>query len=292
MEASLKMLRQFQHILTDVRRVLIARMARPPEVYIVYDEDAGTVERDYQPDTDEIALYNLMKQTLILLAHLGPKETEQLFIRILKEFTEVSFYLHSRYINLTLECTQRFSKHRIPSRTSIHMRMLAISSSCLRTFIHLCHDFTFFPSQGVQRDRAQQDWNPTLLNRLCWAMGSIAGALPPDHEKTFLIQMLKSLLWFCDVKRGKENKALIASMIMYINGQYPRFLKTNENLLRVVVNKTFDFMSETFPGVQDMACETFHKISQGCKDKLSKMMCKRTPPPHTPFSTRNLPHYK
>ncbi len=34
----------------------------------------------------------------------------------------------------------------------------------------------------------------------------------------------KDLLSLTDMKRGKDNKAVIASNIMYI-GQYPRFLK-------------------------------------------------------------------
>ncbi len=29
----------------------------------------------------------------------------------------------------------------------------------------------------------------------------------------------------CEQKRGKDNKAIIASNIMYIVGQYPRFLR-------------------------------------------------------------------
>ena len=37
---------------------------------------------------------------------------------------------------------------------------------------------------------------------------------------------------------------------------------------QTVVNKLFEFMHETFPGVQDMACDTFLKISKQCKEKF------------------------
>eukprot|EP01054_Gregarina_sp_Poly1_P001381 Gregarina_sp_Poly_1__1380@NODE_1342_length_4337_cov_90_491101_g901_i0_p1_GENE_NODE_1342_length_4337_cov_90_491101_g901_i0NODE_1342_length_4337_cov_90_491101_g901_i0_p1_ORF_typecomplete_len1071_score144_73CRM1_C/PF08767_11/2_8e02CRM1_C/PF08767_11/3_3e64Xpo1/PF08389_12/2e31Xpo1/PF08389_12/2_3e03Xpo1/PF08389_12/5_9e03Xpo1/PF08389_12/4_9e02Xpo1/PF08389_12/4_5e03CRM1_repeat_2/PF18784_1/2_5e21CRM1_repeat_3/PF18787_1/3_9e20CRM1_repeat/PF18777_1/1_1e07IBN_N/PF03810_19/5_5e07IBN_N/PF03810_19/1_3e03Protea len=205
-------LQLYNPVLNEIRNLIIRRMARPPEVYIIYNEEEGTVERDFQPDTDEIAAYNLMKQTLVLLSQLGGNETESLMLSILLRFTE-----------------------------------------------------------AVQRDSSQKDWNPTLLNRLCWAIGSISGALTPVREKSFLIQVLKQLLWFCEVKRGKENKAVVASCIMYINGQYPRFLKQNGTLLRVVVMKNFEFMEDTFPGVQDMACETFFKIAKGCTHVLATL---------------------
>lgn len=64
------------------------------------------------------------------------------------------------------------------------------------------------------------------------------------------------------MKRGKDNKAVVASNIMYIVGQYPRFLKAHWKFLKTVVNKLFEFAHETHEGVQDMACDTFIKIAQ------------------------------
>lgn len=50
------------------------------------------------------------------------------------------------------------------------------------------------------------------------------------------------------MKRGKDNKAVVASNIMYIVGQYPRFLKAHWKFLKTVVNKLFEFMHETHEG--------------------------------------------
>ena len=69
----------------------------------------------------------------------------------------------------------------------------------------------------------------------------------------------------CEQKRGKDNKAIIASNIMYVVGQYPRFLRAHWKFLKTVVNKLFEFMHETHEGVQDMACDTFIKIAQKCR---------------------------
>ena len=87
-------------------------------------------------------------------------------------------------------------------------------------------------------------------------------------EKRFLVTVIKDLLGLCEQKKGKDNKvkiqkkmyfekqlmifpkAIIASNIMYIVGQYPRFLRAHWRFLKTVVNKLFEFMHETHEGVQ------------------------------------------
>lgn len=114
-----------------------------------------------------------------------------------------------------------------------------------------------------QIDGSEWSWNN--INTLCWAIGSISGTMNEDMEKRFLVNVIKDLLSLTEMKRGKDNKAVVASNIMYIVGQYPRFLKAHWKFLKTVVNKLFEFMHETHEGVQDMACDTFIKITQKCK---------------------------
>lgn len=114
-----------------------------------------------------------------------------------------------------------------------------------------------------QTDGSEWSWNN--LNTLCWAIGSISGAMNEEMEKQFLVLVIKELLSLTENKKGKDNKAVVASNIMYIVGQYPRFLKAHWRFLKTVVNKLFEFMHETHEGVQDMACDTFIKIAQKCK---------------------------
>jgi exportin-1 len=68
------------------------------------------------------------------------------------------------------------------------------------------------------------------------------------------------------------------SDIMYIVGQYPRFLRAHWKFLKTVVNKLFEFMHETHPGVQDMACDTFLKIAQKCRRKFVILQIGETMP--------------
>eukprot|EP00731_Ephydatia_muelleri_P027685 Em0019g558a len=104
-----------------------------------------------------------------------------------------------------------------------------------------------------------------LYKQLCWAIGSISGAFHEEDEKRFLVTVIKELLGMVEQKRGKDNKAIIASDIMYVVGQYPRFLRAHWKFLKTVVNKLFEFMHELHDGVQDMACDTFIKIAQKCR---------------------------
>jgi exportin-1 len=132
------------------------------------------------------------------------------------------------------------------------------------------------------------EWSWHNCNVLCWAIGSISLAMNEESEKRFLVTVIKDLLGLTEMKRGKDNKAVVASNIMYIVGQYPRFLKAHWKFLKTVVNKLFEFMHESHEGVQDMACDTFIKIARQCRRHFVTMQ----PQEAEPFIdeiVRNLP---
>ena len=79
---------------------------------------------------------------------------------------------------------------------------------------------------------------------------------------------MRTLLHLCEDKKGKENKAVIASCIMYVVGQYPTFLRNNWTFLKTVVKKLFEFMKEDFPGIMEMACNAFLKIVKSTADQF------------------------
>lgn len=120
-------------------------------------------------------------------------------------------------------------------------------------------------TEKLQAQVNGSEWSWKNLNTLCWAIGSISGAMHEDDEKRFLVTVIRDLLGLCEQKRGKDNKAVIASNIMYVVGQYPRFLRVHWKFLKTVINKLFEFMHESHEGVQDMACDTFIKIVIKCK---------------------------
>ncbi|CAF1697640.1 unnamed protein product [Brassica napus] len=134
---------------------------------------------------------------------------------------------------------------------------------------HLDHDDTEKQMlRKLTKQLSGEEWAWNTLNTLCWAIGSISGSMAEDQENRFLVMVIRDLLNLCEITKGKDNKAVIASNIMYVVGQYPRFLRAHWKFLKTVVNKLFEFMHETHPGVQDMACDTFLKIVQKCKRKF------------------------
>ncbi|KAM3964188.1 exportin-1 emb [Aphomia sociella] len=137
------------------------------------------------------------------------------------------------------------------------------------TLVYLTHldyqDTERIMTEKLQNQVNGTEWSWKNLNTLCWAIGSISGAMMEEDEKRFLVVVIKELLGLCEQKKGKDNKAIIASNIMYVVGQYPRFLRAHWKFLKTVVNKLFEFMHETHDGVQDMACDTFIKIALKCR---------------------------
>ncbi|EMR72679.1 putative exportin-1 protein [Eutypa lata UCREL1] len=137
---------------------------------------------------------------------------------------------------------------------------------CLVYLTHLdVVDTETIMTEKLQRQVDGTEWSWHNCNVLCWAIGSISLAMNEETEKRFLVTVIKDLLGLTEMKRGKDNKAVVASNIMYIVGQYPRFLKAHWKFLKTVVNKLFEFMHESHEGVQDMACDTFIKIARQCR---------------------------
>lgn len=137
---------------------------------------------------------------------------------------------------------------------------------CLVFLTHLdVVDTETIMADKLARQVDNSEWSWQNCNTLCWAIGSISGAMNEETEKRFLVEVIRHLLGLTEQKRGKDNKAVVASNIMYIVGQYPRFLKAHWKFLKTVVNKLFEFMHESHEGVQDMACDTFLKIAKSCR---------------------------
>ncbi|CAK8989114.1 Exportin-1 (Exp1) (Chromosome region maintenance 1 protein homolog) [Durusdinium trenchii] len=192
----------YKEVLSRLRTVMISKMAKPEEVLVVEGDD-GTIVRETTKDTDAVAQYKTMRDTLVFLTHLDYEDTEKIMLA-----------------KLWMQCEE------------------------------------------------QNEFSWHSLNTLCWAIGSISGAMNEEDEKRFLVIVIKDLLSLCERKRGKDNKAVVASNIMYVVGQYPRFLRAHWKFLKTVVNKQFEFMHEPHPGVQDMACDTFLKIAQKCRTQF------------------------
>jgi exportin-1 len=184
----------YAEVLSRVREVMINHMAKPEEVLIEVDE-SGEVVRETTKDTDAIALYKVMRDTLVYLTHLDPEDT-----------------------GVSEPC---WSTRTIP-RTYI-----PCNPGCART------ESIMLDKLRKQVDNPKWTWD--ALNTLCYSIGSVSGTWSEAEEKRFLVLVIKDLLGMCEAVLGKNNKAVVASNIMYIVGQYPRFLRAHWKFLRTVV---------------------------------------------------------
>lgn len=181
--------------LSDIRYVLIKRMAKPEEVIIVVDE--CEVRREFLQDVEELQLYELMRETLVFLTNLDPRDTRDIMVLLMQR----------------------------------------------------------------QLDRSEWSWHN--CNTLSWAVGAISMAMSVEDEDQLYITIMQGLLKLCQEMEGAENRAVILSCIMFVVGQYPRYLRSHMNFFGIVLRKIFDFMLEnTVAGVQDMAVDTLLKLAQ------------------------------
>jgi exportin-1 len=140
---------------------------------------------------------------------------------------------------------------------------------CLVYLTHLdVQDTENIMSDKLARQVDGTEWSWSNCNTLCWAIGSISGAMNEETEKRFLVTVIKDLLGLTEMKRGKDNKAVVASNIMYIVGQYPRFLKAHWKFLKTVVNKLFEFMHETHEGKSFVL--SFNSIHTDSKNRCTR----------------------
>eukprot|EP00166_Cyanidium_caldarium_P006224 ctg_865.g290 len=69
----------YANVLYQIALVMIQRMAKPEEVLIVEDEN-GELVRETTKDTDALATYKTMRETLIYLTHIDPLDIENIMI--------------------------------------------------------------------------------------------------------------------------------------------------------------------------------------------------------------------
>ncbi|EAN96875.1 exportin 1, putative [Trypanosoma cruzi] len=187
-------------VLSNVRFVLIKKMAKPEEVIIV--EEDGELRREHMSDVEGLQLYNLMRDALVFLTNIDPYDTQHIMMELMQK----------------------------------------------------------------QLDRSEWSWHN--CSTLSWAVGAVSLALSEEQESSLFVVIIRGLLDLCKEMLGKENRAVIASNIMFVVGQYPRFLRSHPSFLSTVVRKILEFMKELFPGVQEMAVDTLMKIASQVPDQF------------------------
>jgi exportin-1 len=117
-------------------------------------------------------------------------------------------------------------------------------------------------------------WSWNELFHVCWAIGSVSGAISQQQETQFLESIVTTDLFQLLQKEessagNKDQQWVVASCLLYIAGQYPHFLKLHWDFTSFLIQRIFEYMQQEQVGVREMACDSFLKISQGCKEELA-----------------------
>ncbi|KAG5144433.1 hypothetical protein JHK84_029976 [Glycine max] len=262
--------------MSKLRMLMICRMAKPEEVLIVEDEN-GNIVRETMKDNDVLVQYKIMRETLIYLSHLDHDDTEKQMLRKLSKQLSGEDWTWNN-LNTLCWAIGSISGSMVEEQGHIydglvrteHRATKEARTSLDREETELYNWEKGFWVKCNTRD-ASLEGRPnglTYVFFLLILLNSYNSHLVLWQENRFLVMVIRDLLNLCEITKGKDNKAVIASNIMYVVGQYPRFLRAHWKFLKTVVNKLFEFMHESHPGVQDMACDTFLKIVQKCKRKF------------------------
>lgn len=222
--------------------ILISRMPRPIEVLIVENED-GEIVREKVEGTENLEFGKMMGYRAWRFAHDNPAYAKSHVMQTLEG-------LYSGESEFESEDHDDFGATR--SGLGGRGRGRAPRTSNYGRESRSTHG----------HDDARNTLNTNLLNKVCWTVGAIQGALPSAEEDSFYVEILKDLLTLCENRQKKEDKAIIASNIMYVVGKYYKFLTNNRNFLKTVIKKLFEFMKEEYEGVKDMACDTLLMICE------------------------------
>lgn len=115
------------------------------------------------------------------------------------------------------------------------------------------------------------EWSYNNISAFCYSCGCIADSLDFSSEREFYTTVVRALLFFVANKSDTQTKAVLAANIMHIVSKYRRFLIHNPEFLGTVVNKLFEFMTERYEGVKEMACNTFLEIAKQVNFVIVKM---------------------
>ncbi|KAF1802126.1 nuclear export factor CRM1 [Mucor lusitanicus] len=124
----------------------------------------------------------------------------------------------------------------------------------------------------LQLDGTHATWSWDQLFRICWAVGMMSGAISEQQESQFLQTVLTGDLYQLLQKEETANNLdqqwVVASCMLYIATQYPHFLKSTWTFTSWLLQRVFSYMQCQQDGLKEMACDSFLKICQGCKDEM------------------------
>lgn len=126
--------------------------------------------REFLKEIDTIVLYKSMREVLVYLTHLDVIDTEMI---------------------------STFSLYPLPSHLLPRaLAVIAVWHYYAKTRTLTRNDSPFAVTEKLSKQVDGTEWSWANLNTLCWAIGSISGAMNEETEKRFLVTVIKGELLF------------------------------------------------------------------------------------------------
>lgn len=218
----------FMDILKAMLGICVNNMPKPSEVFIVINE-LGEIVRDKRVETVEIEFYRRMRKNMFRLAFILDQFAVNYFVNKINKYSVGKLIDNGDYENEYIDTNDYQNVKGLDYNKAVNLRAAYLE-----------------------------------LNKFCWAIGALSEAFEEKKEREFFVSIINRLLNFCEERVRQEERAIIASNIMFIIGQFQRFLKFNAEFMYVVIRKLFEFMQESYEGIKEMACDNFYRICEKC----------------------------
>ena len=205
------------------------------------------------------------------------------YLPVLGELAKVLILHMAQPPEVTITENEDGEIERADAKETAELDLYVSMSKCLQNITYIDRSLTEGPLLAMLKELSTSvrsvvqsgngaNWNSSLLSKITWSAGSIAGVTPSPEaeadERRFTFEMIRELLGLCNMHNSKTNRAIVASNVLFYCARHHRFLRSNHKFLRTVYKKLFEFMAEPTPGVKEMASDTFLVISRSCAHKL------------------------
>ncbi len=206
--------------LSQVRGVIISKMAKPEEVLIV-ENDEGEIVREFVQETDNLLLYSTMREILVYLTHLDVADTEKIMLNKLSkqmdgsewswhnintlcwaigsisgtmsEQMERSFVVQVLRDLLALTEKKKGTSNKAVCASNImyiisqYPRFLKANWQFLKTVVNKLFEFMHETHEGVQ------DMACDTFITICQSCKNLFVILQPNEYETFIVEIIKSI---------------------------------------------------------------------------------------------------
>ncbi|GKT25745.1 Protein EXPORTIN 1B [Aduncisulcus paluster] len=121
-----------------------------------------------------------------------------------------------------------------------------------------------------------------MLNSVCWGAGCLGGNLSGPTQSDFILAVMRILLELNKSCSYTADRAIVASLVMYVASRFYKYLGRQSVLLQAVSDKLLSFLHEKYAGIKDMCVDTLLFLTEKSPKSFTHPKVKKEKGAHVP----------